>query len=78
MGKIESIEKHEKDYKAGSYKQYTEEELIWWQHLLRKRATHRANIVKKEKDLYDAGNYQLMLEEQYPTARGKTIEHFRK
>lgn len=59
----EQIVTHASDYKNKAWQQYTQEELGWWVHLLTKRAGHRDNEDKKAKDLYDAGNYQAMLDE---------------
>lgn len=59
----EQIKAHALDYKNKAWQQYSEEELQWWVHLLTKRANHRDNEEKKAKDLYDAGNYQAMLDE---------------
>ena len=56
-----SLAKHQKDYKPEAWKQYTIEELQWWVQLLIKRASHRTNEEKRQKDLYDAGNYMEML-----------------
>ena len=58
-----SIENHQKDYIKDSWKEYTVEELIQWVSLLTRRASHRTNREKMKKDLYDARNYMLMLEE---------------
>ncbi len=60
---IEELKKHEKDYKKDSWQEYSEVELQWWVTLLRKRASHRNNYIKMTKDLYDANNYQKMLDE---------------
>jgi hypothetical protein len=59
----EQIIPHANDYKNKAWQQYTEEELEWWVRLLTKRAGHRDNEEKRTKDLYDAGNYQAMLDE---------------
>jgi hypothetical protein len=58
------IEKHQEDYKPEIWKQYTKEELEWWVKLLKKRATHRTNPEKRDKDLYDASNYEWMLKQK--------------
>lgn len=59
-----TISEHQKDYKEGAWKNYTLGELGMWYDLLTKRAGHRTNQEKKEKDLYDAGNYLWMLKEK--------------
>lgn len=61
---------HNSDYLPGSMFVYTEEELRWWVHLLTKRAAYRANVEKRQKDLYDAANYRKILETQYPQGKG--------
>jgi len=62
MEKIKELEKHKKDYKKDAWEDYSEIELLWWISLLKKRADMRTNPEKKVKDLYDASNYQLMLD----------------
>lgn len=51
---------HAADYTNGAWKNYTFEELNWWTRLLAKRATHRTDPVKAQKDLTDAANYLAM------------------
>lgn len=58
---VGTIERHSGDYKADAWKAYSDEELRWWVHLLRKRAEMRTDGPKKDKDLYDADNYEAML-----------------
>ena len=58
----EGLKKHQNDYREGAWDEYTNEELEWWVRLLTKRATHRTNPEKKAKDLYDASNYQSILD----------------
>ena len=55
------ILKYDKDYKNKSWMQYSVEELGKWVHLLVKRAEHRTNSVKKQKDIHDARNYWRMM-----------------
>lgn len=57
------LNQHQYKYNANAWKEYTEEELEWWVKLFTKRAEHRKDPVKKEKDLRDARNYQMMLSE---------------
>lgn len=59
----DKIKVHQNDYKTSAWKEYTKEELEWWVRLLTKRASHRTDEDKKRKDLYDASNYQSMLDE---------------
>ena len=61
---INRLEKHTPDYKSKAWKQYTISELGYWVHLFTKRATHRTNMVKAKKDLYDAKNYLVMMEQK--------------
>ena len=57
----EQIKEHSEDYKEDAWEDYTAGELGMFAHLLRKRATHRTNEKKAEKDRYDADNYEAML-----------------
>lgn len=50
------------DFVDGSWRNYTAFELAMWVHLLRKRASHRTDPEKAEKDRRDADNYNAMLE----------------
>jgi hypothetical protein len=54
---------HQSKFKVKSWKNYSDEELEWWIKLLRKRAEHRSDEEKRNKDLKDASNYALMLNE---------------
>lgn len=56
-----SLEAHSKDYKDGSWRNYSHEELGQWIAHLVKRASHRATKEKRTKDLYDARNYLSMM-----------------
>ena len=58
----ESLSKHVKDYQYRSWDNYTIQELGAFIHLLCKRAKHRSNKQKTEKDLYDAQNYMNMMQ----------------
>lgn len=64
-----SIEKDAAAYKQDAWKQYTPLELGNWVHLLVKRAGHRADVVKREKDLNDAQAYLDMLSQHINAAR---------
>lgn len=61
-----SIENHAESFKqdGNAWKEYTTEELAWWVKLLTKRAGMRTDEAKREKDLYDASNYQHMLDQR--------------
>jgi hypothetical protein len=54
-----------------AWKEYSPIELGWFYRLLKKRAAHRISTTKKEKDLYDAGNYREML--KYQVAANLTL-----
>jgi len=58
----EEIKSHSVDYLDRSWEDYTFEELGQFVHLLAKRAGHRAETKKRQKDLYDAQNYLRMMQ----------------
>lgn len=58
----ESIKKHSQEFKDGSWRNYTFEDLGKWVHLLTKRAYHRTTKEKRVKDLYDAQQYLNMMQ----------------
>jgi len=60
----EGLREHQKDYREGAWREYTAEELQWWVRLLTKRAGHRTNPEKRDKDLHDAANYQAILDQE--------------
>ena len=62
MDMPEGLLAHQEDYRPNSWSTYTIEELEWWVKLLRKRATHRTDQIKRRKDLYDARNYKSILD----------------
>lgn len=57
-----SCEAHQVDYKENAWEDYTYDELGHWVHLLAKRAEHRVDLEKREKDLTDAQNYLNMMQ----------------
>jgi len=57
------IERHNEDYKKDAWHEYSLEELGAWVSLLSKRATHRSDLDKAQKDMYDAKNYYRMMGE---------------
>lgn len=61
MPNLESLKKHQKDYKEKAYENYTENDLLWFTYLLLKRSTHRMKKEKAEKDVYDATSYLKMI-----------------
>lgn len=62
MATPESIKKHSKEYKNGAWRNYSFQELANFVHLLSKRASHRTDGTKTQKDLYDAQNYLNMMQ----------------
>jgi len=60
-GVEEKLSEHAPDYSPAAWTQYTVDELRWWVALLTKRAETRESPEKREKDLNDAKNYQMML-----------------
>lgn len=56
-----AIKSHQQDFKPNAWEAYTFNELGMWVHLLATRAAHRANSLKRQKDLYDASNYIDMM-----------------
>lgn len=54
--------KHQEDYSPKAWEAYSLEELGNWVHLFAKRAQHRSNFAKKDKDLHDAQNYLDMMQ----------------
>ena len=54
------IDKYQPAYMEGSWAEYTDEEYHAWVQLLTQRATHRASLEEKIKDLTHARNYLLM------------------
>ena len=61
MGTPEEIKKHSDKYINGSWRKYTFQELGDFIHLLTKRAAHRTEREKAQKDLDDARNYLVMM-----------------
>jgi len=57
-------EEHQPKYKQNAWQLYTIAELGQWVHLFMKRAEHRTDLAKREKDLIDAQNYLNMIQEQ--------------
>ena len=58
----QSCLEHQTDYEAQAWEAYTLAELGQWVHLFTKRAKHRTNFAKKDKDLSDAQNYLSMMQ----------------
>lgn len=62
---------HQDKYKPNAWEQYTIEELGHWVHNFVKRAGHRTEKAKAEKDLEDAQNYLAMMQEHINEAKRK-------
>ena len=60
MATPEEIKEHAHRFKDGAWRNYSYEELANWVHNLTKRAIHRTEVMKVEKDLVDARNYLAM------------------
>ena len=65
MATPEQIKPHADKYKNGAWRDYSYEELASWVHLLTKRASHRTQFEKAQKDLDDANNYLEMLKAKF-------------
>lgn len=70
----ENIKPHADDYKDMSWVCYDPAELGQWVALLVKRSTHRSNLQKRAKDLYDARNYLSMLDAQLSCLEDELFE----
>lgn len=57
----EQTKEHVGRFKPDAWHGYTIAELAMWAHLLRKRATMRAEHEKASKDIAGAENYEAML-----------------
>jgi len=73
MATPESIKEHSDRFKDGSWRNYSFEELSNWVHLLSKRAAHRTDKFKKQKDLDDAQNYLDMMQSKLDKIRNNLI-----
>jgi len=65
----ETIVNRAPDYKDRAWEQYTLQELGNWVHNFVKRAGHRTDKAKAEKDLTDASNYLDMMRSHIEDAR---------
>jgi len=65
MATPESIKPHNYKYQEGAWRNYSYEELAQWVSLLTKRASHRTQFGKSQKDLDDANNYLEMLKAKF-------------
>lgn len=61
----DEILRYSSKFKDGSWRNYSYEELAQWVQLLTKRASHRMDFNRAEKDLYDANNYLEMLKAKF-------------
>lgn len=67
----QGCQNHQPDYKPDAWELYSLAELGQWVHLLVKRAEHRSNLVKRDKDLHDAQNYLSMMQAKLDEAKLK-------
>lgn len=65
----ESIKEYQSKYHKGAWRNYSLQELGMWVHLFVKRASHRADQAKRDKDLTDAQNYLNMMQAYIDDAR---------
>lgn len=72
----QSCQIYKSDYKASAWEAYTLAELGQWVHLFTKRAEHRTNFAKKDKDLRDAQNYLNMMQSKLDEVKALTLEKF--
>ena len=73
-----SCQSHQIDYEPSAWEAYTLSELGNWVYLLTKRAEHRTNLAKKDKDLHDAQNYLNMMQSKLNAVKELTLENFAK
>jgi len=78
MATPESILPHADKYKEGAWRNYSYEELAQWINLLTKRASHRTQFEKAQKDLDDANNYLEMLKAMFAKDAEKIELSFRR
>ena len=78
MATPERIKEHSDKYQEGTWRLYSYEELAQWVNLLTKRASHRTDIRKAEKDLEDANNYLAMLNAKFSEESNNVITSFQR
>ncbi len=66
------------DYKRQAWEAYTLAELGQWVHLFAKRAEHRTNMAKRDRDLRDAQNYLHMMQAVLNSKSQVTLASFSK
>ena len=76
MATPEQIKEHAHKYKEGAWRDYSYEELAQWINLLTRRASHRTELKKMEKDLNDANNYLAMLKSKFEENAEKIFVSF--
>jgi hypothetical protein len=67
-----TLAEHAHKYHADAWRMYSNQELGEWVHLLTKRAAHRSDKAKAQKDLHDAQNYLNMLQQSLTEQIEKT------
>lgn len=72
----QSCTNYQDDYHTQAWEGYTLAELGQWVHLFTKRAQHRTNFAKKDKDLLDAQNYLNMMQAKLDAEKEVTLEKF--
>lgn len=72
----ETPQDHQPDYKAQAWEAYSLFELGMWVHLFAKRAEHRQNPEKRDKDLHDARNYLAMMQSKLDKIAGDSVGPF--
>ena len=76
MSTPEQIKPHADKFKEGAWRNYSYEELAQWVNLLTKRACHRTQIEKVDKDLDDAANYLAMMTSKFVEETNRIRDSF--
>ena len=76
MSTPEEIKEFADKFKYGTWRNYSYEELAQWVSLLTKRASHRTDPLKAQKDLKDADNYLKMMNSKFTEDFEKVVECF--
>jgi len=70
----EQTEPTKNTFKSNSYMNYTPQELINWIQLITKRASHRNDLVQASKDLEEAANYAIFLNNKLRVLSGTLLK----
>jgi len=76
MSTPEQIKKHINKFVNGSWRNYSFQELGDFVHLLTKRANHRTDFDKAQKDLDDARNYLVMMKSKLDEQSSGILDKF--